>query len=95
MSIHFTQYLMPDGRQTDVAIDRPDAVERLAEQLSTQGARFEIEMLSDYQTISLTCEPPDPDGDTLAHELVPNGPAVPDAVDRLVAKAAAAMSVTP
>jgi hypothetical protein len=93
MSIHFTQYLMPDGRQKDVTIERPEAVETLAKRVSARGGRFEIEMLSDYMMISLTCEPEDPEEETLAHELVPNGPDIPAAVDRLVAQAAVAMGV--
>jgi hypothetical protein len=80
---------MPNGQRREVEIDRPEEVERVAELLIESGARFEIEMLSNYRTISMTCESEveNEDDGTLAHELVENGPAIPEAVDRLVATA--------
>lgn len=83
--IRFTQYLMPDGRTRPQWVERPPEIEALAARLTECGACFEIEMLRDT-TISMTCERDNEDGeiDVLAHELCPNGPAVPLAVDRLV-----------
>lgn len=81
--IEFTQYLMPNGRQDTVWIERPDAVVEKAKTLRAAGFRFECEMLSDYQTISLTIHDPQAEED-VAIEVIPNGPAVPEAVDRMI-----------
>jgi len=86
MSIEFTQFMMPNGRRKQVKISRPADIEALATELKDAGHRFEIEMLSDYNTISITVETEDENGDeiTRAHELVANGPGVPDAVDKMM-----------
>ncbi|MEH2695620.1 hypothetical protein GFL93_12645 [Rhizobium leguminosarum bv. viciae] len=85
--IHFTQYLMPDGRPSDVRIDRPDHIAEKAQEILSKGFKFECEMLSDYRTISLTITHPK-DGD-LEIEVVPNGPEVPVAIDRMIERFAA------
>ena len=84
--IKFTQFLLPNGKQSDVNITRGKEVEAIAAELADAGHRFEIEMLSDYSTISITVEIDGPDGEeiTRAHELVPNGPGVPPAIDKLM-----------
>lgn len=79
--IEFTQYLLPDGRKTNVWIERPQAVVDRAQRIRAQGFRFEVEMLSDMETVSLTITDDEMDH---AIEVVPNGPAVPEAVDRLI-----------
>lgn len=81
MDIEFIQYLMPDGRPQIVRIDRPDVIARKAAEIMKLGNRFECEMLSDYATVSLTITDDQGDVDI---EVVPNGPEVPMAVDRLV-----------
>jgi len=88
MGIPFTQYLMPRGRQASVHIDRPSDVEDLANEFIEAGGWFECEMLSDHRTISLTAcwDMPDGDNDVVVR-VVPNGPAVPTAVDELVREA--------
>lgn len=83
--IRFTQYLRPDGRKRVVSIERPASVVEAAHKLIKAGYRFECEELSTGHA-SLTVVDPDDEGD-IAIQVVPNGPAVPDAVDRLVAEA--------
>lgn len=79
--IEFTQYLMPHGHRTTVRIDRPEHIVAKANKLRERGYRFECEMLSDYQSISLTIT--NDDGDA-AIEVVSNGPKVPEAIDRMI-----------
>jgi hypothetical protein len=88
--IPFTQYLMPDGRQTAVTINRPAAIEELAVRLIGAKCRFEVEMLGDYQTISLEIVKPRRGDDprVICGRLVPNGPEVPKAIDDMVNEAA-------
>lgn len=82
MSIPFTQFLMPDGRQQPVTIDRPEEIEAKARELIKLGYRFEIEMLTTGE-ISIECCTPDGE-ESLAQEICPNGPPVCDAVDNVV-----------
>ena len=79
--IEFTQYLMPHGRHETVWIERPDNVVKKAGEIREAGFRFGCEMLGDYKTISLTISD---DDDDRAIEVVPNGPAIPDAIDRMI-----------
>jgi hypothetical protein len=83
--IVFTQYLRPRGRPVRVWIARSPEVVRQAQALREQGYVFEIEELMDH-TVSMTIERPT-DDQPIAIELCPNGPAVPAAVDRLIATA--------
>lgn len=80
--IPFTQFLMPDGRESQVTIDRPDDIAAKAQEIIAAGYRFECEMLSDYTTISLTIT--DPDEGDVEIEIVPNGPEVPVAIDNMI-----------
>lgn len=83
-AIPFTQFLMPDGRQERVFIDRPDDIAANATIIFAAGYRLECEMLSDYRTCSFTVTNDDEDFDI---EQAPNGPGVVDAVDRLINRA--------
>jgi hypothetical protein len=89
MSIPFRQYLRPDARRREVKIDMPQEVELLAQEFIDGGGRFECEELRTGEA-SLTAvhdvegEPAD-----IAIEVVPNGPEVPPAVERLVRRASA------
>ena len=85
-SIPFTQFLRPDGRTRAVLIDRPDAIALKAGELIARGYRFEVEELMDG-TVSMTVEHADCEDGPFAIELCPNGPAVPETVDRLIADA--------
>jgi len=88
--IPFTQYLMPNGRKEPVTIDRPDDVAAKAQAIIDRGFRFECEMLSDYSTVSLTIADDDDDHEI---EVVRNGPDVPLAIDRMIERFAAKLSV--
>ena len=79
--IEFTQFLMPSGRPDQVWIERPNAIVKKAAEIRAAGFRFETEMLSDYRTISLTIAG---DNGDYAIEVVPNGPSVPEAIDRMI-----------
>lgn len=90
MEIPFTQYVLPTGRQKQVSIERPDNIVTEAMALIDKGYRFECEILTDMDTVSLTVVGPDDDGD-IAIELCKNGPGLlGPAVDRLVAQATSA-----
>lgn len=89
--IPFTQYLMPDGRQKEISIERPPLIESLARQAIEAGAVFETEVLSTGE-VSLTmrhCD--DEEHTTLCIEVCSNGPSVLDAVDKLVCDSHAAL----
>lgn len=83
--IPFTQYLRPNGRKRVVSIERPAEIVEAAHRLIKAGYRFEVEELSTGHA-SLTVVDPDDEGD-VAIAVVPNGPEVPAAVDRIVAEA--------
>lgn len=80
--IPFTQYLRPDGRIRETGISRPADVEAKAQEILNAGYRFECEELH-TKDVSLTIFDPEAEED-VAIELVPNGPAVPAAVDKLI-----------
>ena len=82
----FTQFLFPDGRQTEVSIDMPPEIEAMARELEAKGCRFEIENNNDM--IFMDCLRDD--GYELTNQLAINGPAVPVAVERLVRDAVVA-----
>jgi hypothetical protein len=92
MSIAFTQYLRPNGRAAPVSIDMSPETEALAAELGGAGYRFEIEVLRTGD-VSMDCSR-GPD-DVLAIEVVPNGPAVVEAVERLVVLAHAMLEKHP
>jgi hypothetical protein len=86
----FTQYLRPHGRKTQVWIERSPEVAALEKRVHAAGYHFDIEELMD-RTVSMTVEsnlPNDDEQAPIAIELCQNGPAVPEAVDRLIATAA-------
>lgn len=93
--IHFTQFLMPDGRQKDVIIDRSEETAKRADRLVSSGCRLEIEMLSTGQ-ISMTVERDTEDGeiDLLSQKICKNGPQVPIMVDELLETADQAVCYT-
>jgi hypothetical protein len=81
--IPFTQYLRPSGRTADILITRSHEIGTDAHALIDQGVVFESELLTTGE-VSLTAELQD---HVLAIEVVPNGPGVKEAVDRLVLEA--------
>jgi len=86
--IQFTQFLMPDGRQKKVEIERPEETEQLATELHEAGHRFEIEMLTTGE-ISMTVETDGKNGEEIvrSHQICNNGPAVPESVDTMMREA--------
>lgn len=93
MPIPFTQYLRPNGQPVPMAIDRAPEIEALAERVRQQGGFFAIEVLTTGH-VSMTVETHDEEGETIAIEVVENGPGVCEAVDRLVQTAAARLVPT-
>ena len=80
MAIPFTQYLRPDGRRRLQTIERPEAIEQLANVVIAAGASFACEELCTGQA-SITCEFQDQD---IAIEICENGPPIEAAVDSVV-----------
>lgn len=88
--IEFTQYLLPDGRRRITEIERSDDIEAMAKHFIDSGGRFESELLSDLQTVSLTAvHKINDEDDDIAIVICKNGPDIPEAVDKLVLKAIA------
>lgn len=79
--IEFTQYLRPNGQPRTVRIVRSADVCEQAEELRSRGVVFAAEVLTTGD-VSFTAETPE--GRCIAIEVVPNGPGVPKAVDRLI-----------
>ena len=76
---------MPHGRTKPISIEVDNVTYEKYEQLKAYGASFEIEMLSDYATISATIEKENNGNvDILASFLKPNGPEIRDAIVYLV-----------
>jgi len=82
MAIPFRQYLLPDGRQKQIEIDRPEEVETKAQAIIAAGCRLEAEVLMTGE-VSFTVFDLETETDE-ACEVCANGPAVLDAVDRLI-----------
>lgn len=81
--IKFTHYARPDGRTTIVYFTNADPeLKRKADAIVAAGHRFEIEQLRDG-TISITIFSLNLEED-VAIELSPNGPQLPDAVEKLI-----------
>jgi len=83
MSIPFTQFLMPHGRESAVTITRPEPVESKARELLKEGCLFEIEML---QTGEISMEIVRGEK-IICGEICANGPPVPLAVDKMITEA--------
>lgn len=79
--IPFTQYLLPDGRQMPVVIEVSDEAHAAAMKLIDTGLEFECEVLRTGD-VSLTITDP-AEGD-LDIAVVPNGPGMREAVEKLV-----------
>ena len=86
--IPFTQFIRPYGRKLHISILRPDEIAEQASELVANQIKFEIEELRTGE-VSMTAEDyrPGAEEPTLAIEVVPNGPEVVNAVDRLITRA--------
>ncbi len=82
-TIEFTQYLLPDGRTKIIHIYCADDIVKMANTVRTLGGVFEAEFLTTGE-VSLTVLYKEED---IAIEVVPNGPGIREAVDRLVKSA--------
>lgn len=88
MSIPFTQYLRPDGRKRDIAIDRTDDIEGMAETFIQSGGRYEAEELRNGM-VSLTAVHRLRGWDDtrdVCLELCMNDATIPAHVDKLVVR---------
>jgi hypothetical protein len=94
MTIPFTQYLRPNGRRRDVEIDRPSDIQALARRFIESGGRYECEHLTTGEASLTAVKEIDGEEQDIAIEVVPNGPEVPAAVDRLVRASAARFADT-
>lgn len=81
MKVPFTQFMQPDGRQKEVATEVDDGLAHAVANIHGRGWRLTAEMLSTGE-ISLCVE--DPEEGDVAIEVVPNGPQVTVAVERLL-----------
>lgn len=81
--IVFTQFLLPHGRTVPNEIDRPDPIADQAAEMVAAGARLEIEILRTGE-VAMAVEYGD---ETWAIEIVENGPAIPETVDKLICDA--------
>ena len=88
--IKFTQYLRPNGRTTEIDIDRSTEIEKKAIDLIKLNCKFEIEELMTGM-VSMTVEYPygheKREESPFVMELVPNGSKVPEIVDKLINRA--------
>lgn len=78
--IPFTQYLLPNGERKPIKINRPFAIQAKARDIMALGYRFEAEILTDGM-VSLTIAGKNTDVGIM---ICTNGPAVPEAVDKLI-----------
>ena len=83
--IPFTQYIRPDGRKKATAFEVTGATAVVARELIGKGCRFEVEVLSTGEVSMTSTHDDSPDGRDLAIEVCENGPAIDDAIIRLVA----------
>lgn len=80
----FTQYMFPNGRKVPEFIERPEPIEKLADELMDAGWSFEIECFPDTQVVHMDCCN---DDGQLAVQVCKNGPDVPPTVDKMVTAA--------
>lgn len=88
LKVPFTQFVRPNGRRRELSIWRPDDIKELARRFIEAGGWFECEELSTGQVSLTACKEVQGEPQDIEIEVGPNGPAVLDAVDRLVRKAA-------
>lgn len=85
--IIFTQFVRPYGRREDVSIERSPEIEATAKLVVQAGGRFEVEVLLTGEVSFEIVRGDEEEPESLAIEIIPNGPDVLAAVDRLVANA--------
>jgi hypothetical protein len=80
-SVPFTQFLRPDGRQQEIRLELPDAVEPKLKEIRDSGCRLTAEVLSTGVCSFCVEEPALGDFDII---LVPNGSKVPEAITSML-----------
>ncbi len=80
-TIPFTEYVLPHGRRQDVTIDVADDLAAKAQAIIARGFVFEAEILTN-SWVSLTIT--DPEEGDMAHQMVPNGPGMREAVEAMI-----------
>jgi hypothetical protein len=83
MTVEVVQYMRPDGRAVLMHTDICDAFEAPYRAIKMRGWRLAAEHLTTGD-ISITVEDEEQD---FAAEIVPNGPEVPRAIERVIAEA--------
>lgn len=84
MPIPFTQYLLPHGSKRLRAVERSPEIETMASRFIEAGGWFECEMLRTGDVSFTACMLVDDEPQDVEIEICPNGPAVLDAVDKIV-----------
>lgn len=87
MAIEFTQFVLPRGERKQTWIERDDDIEALAERFVAGGGWFECEVLTTGHASLTACMNRENGDNDIEIEVVPNGPGVGEAVDRLVKRA--------
>jgi len=87
MAIDFTQFLLPRGERRKTSIERPAEIEALADKFIAVGGWFECEVLTTGHASLTACMDRDDGDNDIEIEVVPNGPGIGEAVDRLVQRA--------
>lgn len=90
-AVHFTEFMPPRGERVPrtLELDDPDGtIASDVELILAQGVAFEAELLRAMDRVSLTIT--DPVNGDLFSELVPNDPKMPEAVVRMIRRAAEA-----
>lgn len=83
--VEFTQYLLPDGRMQKIQFDAPWELQKMADEITGRGYKFEAEVLTTGE-VSFTVGDPEL-ADDIEIEICPNGPGVREAVHRLIERA--------
>lgn len=88
MSIPFTQFLRPHGKQQRIYIDCEPEIEAMAKDILKHGYEFEIEELQTGQiSMEILKHKPDADPEVIAGEICPNGPPVVENVAKMIREA--------
>lgn len=87
MAIEFTQFVLPRGERKPTSIERPDEIETLADKFIAGGGWFECEVLTTGRVSLTACMNRENGDNDIEIEVVPNGPGIGEAVDRLVSRA--------
>lgn len=71
MSIPFIEFVRPNGRKVERALDSDDVTEAMAQDLIDAGCRFTAELIPEVNMVSITAEN---DREDIAFRLFRNSP---------------------